>query len=207
MRRGRSRTGERCCQWHDRMPRAEKRDEELDFLSRREVASAAVHASVDLAIRANRTHYGELVPIDDTWDTAAEKECGDLGHRLSRWLRSRLSSEPRRRGLVFRALLRKLRQQLAEEGRHLRRLHMALQQAQTMGLEGDHQAGALVEDDEDVEAEAGDLVDQLVMTVGDSSSPQTVLSLLQGNGICFLQLFFFSEAVAPFASRHYDSRT
>ena len=79
---------------------------------------------MDVATRADRTHYSEAVPVSDSWGSHSEWECGEVGFFVSRWLRQRLSGHEGRRARVFEAMKQLLRDQLAEESRHLRRLHM-----------------------------------------------------------------------------------
>ena len=151
-------------------------DDELNIFGVAEVSGAVVHAAVDLATRADRRQVQDQLPIDDAWDDGLEQECGEVGHLLSKWLRKKLPTSAPRRGLVYRRVVERLRVQLAEECRHLRRLHMGFQQVQQLTLDQDQllTTDAETQDDE----EARDLVDQIIMLIGNVRSKPTVMDML-----------------------------
>ena len=158
-------------------------DGDLDEVGLEGVLAAVIHAAMDLAERADRTHFGEQVPINDTWGMTAEMECGEEGHMIARWLRAKLPTLPRTRALVFRTLRRRLELQLAQEARHLRRLHMAFQQAQTTGLDPDATVSMQENEEQEIFDIAQDLVDELVMVIGNTKEgPRSILDVLHARG-------------------------
>ena len=155
-------------------------DNELNVFGVAEVSGAVVHAAVDLATRADRRQTQDQLPVDDAWDDGLEQECGEVGHLLSKWLRKKLPASAPRRGIVYRRVVERLRVQLAEECRHLRRLHMGFQQVQQLTLDQDQ---LLAKDDETQDdEEARDLVDQIIMLIGNVRSKPTVMEMLGGVG-------------------------
>ena len=135
-------------------------------------------AARDLATRADRADRTQQIPIDDSWGNALENEELHVGIALSRWLRRRLPQERPQRRLLFDLVVQGLRDQLAQECRHLRRLHMGLEHAYTMGVSDMTQAMDNATDDE-MRSLARDYVDQIVMNIGQNTSSRTVISLLQ----------------------------
>ena len=153
-------------------------DGELNVFRVAEVSGAVVHAAVDLAVRADRRQVQDQLPIDDTWDDGLEQECGEVGHLLLKWLRKKLPSSTPSRGRVYRRVLDRLRVQLTEECRHLRRLHMGFQQVQQLTLDQEQQLH--VDPDTQDDEEARDLVDQIIMLIGNVRSQPTVMEMLNG---------------------------
>ena len=151
-------------------------DGEIDVVSLSEVSAAVCHAAVELAVRLDRRAVRDQLPINDSWDDSLELECGEVGHLLGKWLRRKLPQDGPRRAKVFTLMNEKLRRQLAEECRHLRRLHMGFQQMQTMGFHQDRSS----QNEEDAECDllAMDLVDQLVMIIGNTRSKGTIVEML-----------------------------
>ena len=138
-------------------------------------------AARDLAARANRTERDQQLPIDDSWGNSLEHEELQVGIALSRWIRRRLPRTHPQRTHLFNLIIHGLREQLAQECRHLRRLHMGLEHAYTMGINNETQ----VDDgtsEEEMQRMARDYVDQIVLNIGHNSSNRSVLSMLQEGG-------------------------
>ena len=95
------------------------------------------------------------------------------------WLRSRLPRDSTAKEKLFREIIMGIQRQLSQEGRHMRRLHIVLQHLPCMV------AGEIPGSDEEAEVhgmarEASDLVDQLVMIVGqDVPRERTVKDMLR----------------------------
>ena len=106
----------------------------LEEIQLPQVEAAVCHSAVELAVRANRTHYEDQVPINDTWDDHGEQESFEVGTMLTRWIRARLPQDEEERRALYHELRRGLLWQLAQECRHLRRLHMGFEQVLTMGI-------------------------------------------------------------------------
>ena len=106
---------------------------ELDQMAWPQLEGAVRFAAMDVAVRADRAHFSEQVPVDDSWGDHAERETVEMGLFVSRWLRKRLPEEPERRSRLLAGIQRTLARQLAEEARHFRRLHMAYEQSQMWG--------------------------------------------------------------------------
>ena len=144
-----------------------------------EDAGAAFRDAVqDLAERADRTRQTEAIPISDTWGDHLEGEDLEVGMRLTSWVRQRLPPGRVERRRLFRDVLRGLQVQLAQECRHLRRLHMGVQQLYVMGEGLPPSEDLSLEESEDVPQLAQDLVDQIIMIIGDTAKPPSVLTLL-----------------------------
>ena len=103
-----------------------------------------------------------------------------MGLRVTRWLRTRLQSAGGNRDL-YQQIVRAIRSQVAQECRHLRRMHMALENVYAMGnvLPPQVPPGS---DEGDEPVEAKELVDQLILFISDDTgeSKRTVLDMLRG---------------------------
>ena len=69
-----------------------------------------------------------MIAVNDSWGNAMEQEEVQVGIMITRWIRARLPRDAAGRMRLHRDIMMALR-------RHLRRLHMALTQAETMGIE------------------------------------------------------------------------
>ena len=143
------------------------------------VGPAVRDAARDIAIRADRRDRDEQVPINDTWDNALEDEELRVGATLTKWVRQRLPTNPQARRQLFLQVVNGLRLQVSQECRHLRRLHMGLEQMYCMGEGAAYSVGTL-ETMDDLPQDARDLVDQIIMNIGNDARGQTVLDMLQG---------------------------
>ena len=153
---------------------------ELDQMAWPQLEGAVRYAAMDVAVRADRAHLSEQVPVDDSWGDHAEREAVDVGLFVSRWLRRRLPADSETRARMLAGIQRALNQQLAEEARHFRRLHMAYEQSQIVGLSQVPNDGYQPTLGMEEELEIKDLVDQLLLSVSSPCSTRTptVLQLL-----------------------------
>ena len=190
-------------------------DDEMNVFRVAEVTGAVIHAAVDVASRADRRQIQDQLPIDDSWEDGLEQECGEVGHMLSQWLRRKLPSGRPNRGAVYRQVIELLRQQLTAECRHLRRLHMGFQQVQTLSLDQGQEVPTQALDGDEIDV-AKDLVDQLVMIIGNVRSSPTVMEMLgaasgsrasSSSGPATLQLgtlFQESEALRRWLNEYFE---
>ena len=102
-----------------------------------------------------------------------------VGATLTKWVRQRLPTNPQARRQLFLQVVNGLRLQVSQECRHLRRLHMGLEQMYCMGEGAAYSVGTL-ETMDDLPQDARDLVDQVIMNIGNDARGQTVLDMLQG---------------------------
>ena len=142
------------------------------------VGAAFRDAVQDLAERADRCRRAEAIPISDTWGSHLEGEDLEVGMMLNSWVRSRLPAAKEERRRLFKDVLRGLQLQLAQECRQLRRLHMGVQQLYVMGEGSPPPEEVSVEGTESVPRQARDLVDQIIMIIGDTPRLPSVLALL-----------------------------
>ena len=132
---------------------------------------------MDLAARADRAQHGSQVPITDEWGNFGEHEETQIGFAMAKWLRRRLSRDKGSRRDLYQQVMKGLQAQLAQEARHLRRLHAAFHSLSTMGVGtppgSDEETSA-----EDLHREAKDMVDQLVMEIGRETDARDIRTWL-----------------------------
>ena len=139
-------------------------------------------AARDVALRSDRWDHGDQIPIDDSWESFLEDEELKVGAAVTKWVRDRLPKEAMARRRLFLQVIEGLRLQVAQECRHLRRLHMGLEQLYCMG-EGGAVVQGSVESIDALPQDAKDLIDQIIMNIGNYGQERrrsTVLDMLQG---------------------------
>ena len=138
---------------------------------------ATCDLAMDLAARADRAQHGSQVPISDEWGDFGEHEETQIGFAMAKWLRRRLPRDQGSRRDLYQQVMKGLQAQLAQEARHLRRLHAAFHSLSAMGV------GTLPGSDEETSAEdlhreAKDMVDQLVMEIGRETDARDIRTWL-----------------------------
>ena len=152
--------------------------------ARNRLGAAVRDMSMDLAKRSDRFRDEEAIPLEDGWGNSLEGEEVEVGMAVTRWLRERLPADPAQRTELYRQVVRGLRVQITQECRHLRLLHMALEHVYVMGVDTGEALSQGEPEHSQLPPDAKDLVDQIIMTVGQGSSrPRpTVLDMLRGPG-------------------------
>ena len=147
------------------------------------VGPATREAAMDLPVMADRRFETDMIAVDDSWGNAMEQEEVQVGILITRWIRARLARDAAGRMRLHRDIMLALRKQVLEECRHVRRLHMALIQAETMGIERESAAASSHENE--IPRDAQDLVDQIVMNIGRDTkkrTKRTVADMLRDEG-------------------------
>ena len=144
------------------------------------VGPATREAAMDLSVMADRRFESDMIAVNDSWGNAMEQEEVQVGIMITRWIRARLPHDPAGRQRLHEDIMNALRKQVMEECRHLRRLHMALTQAETMGIE--QEATAITLEEPEVPRDAQDLVDQIVMNIGRDTKKRTVAEMWRAEG-------------------------
>ena len=149
---------------------------------RQRFGPAVRNMSMELADRSERMAQADSLPIDDGWGSSLAGEEVEVGIAVTRWLRDRLPPQGVQREDLYMQVIQGLRAQLTQECRHLRRLHMALENIYMMGIGTGESVSQGEPEDSQMPQDARDLVDQIIMTVGQQPAPQrqTILDILRG---------------------------
>ena len=148
------------------------------------LSSATRDMAVDLADRSARWAAEDTLPLEDGWANALEGEEVAIGPHVTRWIRERLPPSEPERTAHYHMLVQALRTQVAQECRHLRRLHMSLEHVYAMGIAlppNDSQA-TLSDDHLEESMDVKDMVDQIIMMMAQYQPRRqpSVMEMLQG---------------------------
>ena len=95
------------------------------------IGPATSDLAMDLAVEPN---IGVRFAFGDEWGNFGEHEEMQIGFTIAKWLECRLPKNQECKKDLYKQIMQGLQQQLAQEARHLRRLHVAFHALGAMGV-------------------------------------------------------------------------